>query len=270
LVDGFLGFENKQIEEAAKDPAVKAVVVRIDSPGGTISASDDLLRRLNHLRDGTTPKFQFAGKSAKKPLVVSIGTVAASGGYYIAMAAAQNANDANEKKLFAERSTLTGSIGVYASFPNLKELGDKYGVKFELINAGDIKASGSMFHEMSPQERQPWQDMVLQSYDQFIEVLDTGRPQLNGNLTHELLRPQAYDRVIELAETARPQLNRKLTDELFPPKEIPAYDDKGNRAEKSAGMYTRKRADGGVFTASEAKKYGLIDAIGTVDDAVAE
>jgi protease IV len=238
IMDGLLGYAHQQIEQAAHDDGVKAVVVRVDSPGGSITASDDLLRRLEQLRDGKTPK----NPGPRKPLVVSMGGVCASGGYYISMAAAQDANDLTLPKLFADRSCITGSIGVYASLPNAKGLADKIGVKMELIKAGDIKGSGSPFHDLSPQERQPWQDMVEHSYKQFLGVVEAGRPVLKG----------------------------KLTDPLFPPRPVAKYDDKGVVIEANGGQYTRKLADGGIFTAKEAVDYKLIDAVGTLDDAIAE
>jgi protease IV len=245
IVEGQLSYPHKQIESAAQNSAVKAVVIRIDSPGGTISASDDLHRRLTQLRDGTTPKFQGLGP-IKKPLVVSMGGLAASGGYYIAMPACDGVDPA-AKKLFGERTTVTGSIGVYASFINAEELTKKYGVGMELIKAGAVKGSGSLFFRMTPQERQPWADMVEHAYHQFIDIVEAGRPHLRG----------------------------KLTDDLFPARSIPVYDDRGNVVKDDAGQpktttYTRQRADGGVFTADEALKWGLIDTIGTVEDAIAE
>lgn len=245
IVDGQLSYEHRQIDAAAQNPHVKAVVVRIDSPGGTISASDDLHRRLSQLRDGTTPRFQARGTAAK-PLVASMGGIAASGGYYVSMPAATGATQFS-KKLFAERTTITGSIGVYSSFIQAEELAKKYGVGMELIKAGAVKGSGSWFHRMTPQERQPFADMVDHAYKQFIDVVEAGRPDLRG----------------------------RLTENLFPPKTIPVFDDRGDPVKDDAGnpkttTYTRQRADGGIFTADEALKWGLIDAIGTLDDAVAE
>src|SRR5262249_54005966 len=133
ILEGMTSYARKQIEAAAVDEHVKAVVVRINSPGGSISASDDLYRRLGLLRDGDPEK-----KTTGKPLVASMASLAASGGYYIAMPA---------KHLVAERTTITGSIGVYASFPNVSELAQKWGVKMDVIKRGDVKTSGSMFHE---------------------------------------------------------------------------------------------------------------------------
>jgi protease-4 len=245
IMEGLLTFAHKQIEEAAKDRSVKAVVVRIESPGGTITASDELHRRLVHLRDGTTPKLQEKGTDPK-PLFVSMGSMAASGGYYIAMPAALDPKKPEEKKLFAERTTITGSIGVYAAFPNAAEFAKNHGIEMDMIKAGDVKGSGSLFHKMSPQERQPWEDMVENAYHQFLSVVEEGRPALKG----------------------------KLTEDLFDAKTIPVHDDKGNvvteNGQPKTATYTRKRADGGIFTAQEAKQYGLIDAIGTVEDAAAE
>jgi protease-4 len=244
IMEGALTYSHKQIDKAASDKNVKAVVVRIESPGGTITASDELHRRLVQLRDGTTPKFT-AQSPAAKPLVVSMGNLAASGGYYIAMPAKQTKD---EIKIFAEPTTITGSIGVYASFPDIHKLADKYGVELKMIKAGDIKGSGSMFHEMSPQERQPWDDMVNHAYDRFLGIVADGRP----GLTKDQLR-----------------------NEVTLSGDIPLIDDKGNVIKGDDGKpktapYTRKRADGGIYTAEEAVKFGLVDKVGTVDDAIAE
>jgi protease-4 len=195
---------------------------------------------LQQLRNGTLP--QHAGMPPR-PLIVSMGAVAASGGYYIAMAAAQKeGDDPTPVRIMAERSTITGSIGVYASLPNMKEMGDKVGFRMELIKAGDVKASGSPFHTFTPQERQPWQDMVDHAFRQFVGVVEQGRPALRG----------------------------KLTEPLFEPRPVGKFDDKGNLIEPKVGEFTRKRADGGIFTADEALKFGLIDKIGFLDDAVTE
>jgi protease-4 len=233
LMEGMTSFAEKQIEDAAKDDNVKAVVVRINSPGGSITASDDLFRRLKELRLGNKEK-----ETQPKPLVVSMGSLAASGGYYIAMPA---------QHIVAERSTITGSIGVYASFLNIADLADKYGFRMETIKAGAVKDSGSMFHHMTPQERKIWQDMVDHAYRQFIDVVEEGRPKLKGKLANEVV----------------------ITED------IPALDGKGNPLAENNGKtkkleLTRVRADGGIFTADKAKELGLIDQIGYLDDAIGE
>jgi protease IV len=233
LMEGMINYPLRQIEKAMKDDRVKAVVLRIDSPGGTISASEELHKQLIRMRDGKSVRHPDA---RPKKLVVSMGALAASGGYYIAMPA---------EKLFADRTTLTGSIGVYAALPNVSEMADKVGFKMELIKAGAIKASGSPFHELTPQERQPWQEMVDHAYERFLDVVAEGRPAL----------PKASLREVLYVE------------------EILGRDDKGNVKRDWWGLphkalYSRYRADGGTFTADQAKQYGLVDAIGDLEDAV--
>lgn len=234
LMEGMTRYYVKQIEQAAKDERVKVIVVRIDSPGGTVTASEEIHRQLTQLRDG---KLRKHPDSKPKKIFISMGAIAASGGYYIAMPG---------EKIYAESTTLTGSIGVYASLPNVSEFINKHGVKFELIKAGGIKASGSPFHELTPQERQPWQDMVDAAYDHFLEVVQGGRPKL----TKAMLR-----------------------DDVLLREMIAVRDDKGNARRDWLGQplradYVRYRADGGTFTAKEALKHGLVDEIGTLEDAV--
>jgi protease-4 len=173
IMEGLLSYAEKQIDEAGKDDRVKAVVVRINSPGGSITASDGLHKRLSDLRDGNPDR-----KWKAKPLVVSMGSLAASGGYYIAMPA---------KHVVAERTTITGSIGVYAALPNVTDLADKWGVKLEVIKAGKMKDSGSMFKQMTPEERQVWENLVEHAYHQFLAVVEEGRPQLKGQLQKEFV-----------------------------------------------------------------------------------
>jgi protease-4 len=231
IIEGLDGYYNRQIDQAAQDKDVKAVVLRINSPGGTITASDDLYRRVRELRDGSPSK-----KTDARPVVVSMGSMAASGGYYIAMPA---------KHLFAERSTITGSIGVYASFPNVSRLADKYGVQMNTVKAGEVKNSGSMFHAMTAEERQLWQDMVDHAFRQFQSVVEEGRPNLKGKLREVVIDKAIPDRD-EKGEIVR----------------------EGGRAKQV--KYVRRRADGGIFTADEAKRFGLIDQIGYLEDAIDE
>jgi protease-4 len=230
IMEGLLNYAHKQINQAAHDDHVKAVVLRINSPGGSITASDDLHRRLVSLRDGDPGK-----KTKPKPLYVSMGSVAASGGYYVAMPG---------KVLFAEPSTITGSVGVYASLPNVKQLADTYGVKFNTIKAGEIKDSGSPFGELTPKERQVWQDMVDDAYLQFLQVVEKGRP---------ALAPKTKN-------GPRPLLERFEVKPLRP-------DPKAPRQTPDV-PYTRYRADGGIFTADRAKELGLVDQLGGLDGAI--
>jgi protease-4 len=222
-MEGFLDFVHRQIHQAARDAKVKAVVVRINSPGGTITASDDLYRRLAEVRTGNPSK-----DYDPKPLVCSMGGIAASGGYYIAMPA---------RPIFAERSSVTGSIGVYAAFPNLKELSEKIGFSMETIKQGEIKDSGSPFKKMTEKEHQVWQDMVDHSYQQFLQVVESGRTELKGKLLESFM--------------------------VEPVRAGPSVAGK-----PQPGPYPRYRADGGIFTADKALELKLVDQIGTLDDAI--
>jgi protease-4 len=224
IMEGMTGFARKEIDKAAADDEVKAVVLRVNSPGGTITASDDLHRRLIELRDGNREK-----KHAAKPLVVSMASLAASGAYYISM---------TSHDLLAEPTTLTGSIGVYAALPNITELGQKIGFKMIVIKAGQVKDSGSPFHEMTPHEQELWQDMVDHSYAAFQRVVEVGRPKLQGQLL----------KTISIKE------------------DLPVRTEKGQTTKHIE--YERYRADGGIFTADQAKEFGLIDGIGYLEDAI--
>jgi protease-4 len=164
-----------------------------------------------------------------------MGSLAASGGYYAAMPA---------EYIFAERTTITGSIGVYAAFPNVAGLATRYGVSMNVIKAGDIKDSGSMFHDMTAPERQVWQDMVDGAYDQFLEVVGKGRPKLKDKLTEII--PETRKEIMDRNGAG------KVIEEDGKPKMV---------------SFFRRRADGGIFTAKEALAYGLIDEIGYLEDA---
>ena len=221
IMEGTLGYVYKQIEQAAKDKQVKAIVLRINSPGGSITASDELHRKLTELTKGNSSK-----KYDAKPIVVSMGSLAASGGYYVAMPA---------QVIYAEKTTMTGSIGVYGSFLDVHKAAETYGVTMRVIKAGEIKDSGSPFKEMSDKEKQVWQEMINESYGQFLHVVETGRPKLKGEL---LVRFKVVP---------------------FAP---------GGDETIAAKPHDRYLADGGVYGAETALKKGLIDEIGTLDDAI--
>jgi len=223
IMEGALSHVQKQIEQAAKDNSVKSVVLRINSPGGSITASDELYRRLIELRDGNPKK-----KYAPKPLVVSMASLAASGGYYVAMPGQQ---------IFAEASTLTGSIGVYAALPNISGFAKKYEFGFNTIKAGDIKDSGSMFKEMSTEEYAVWQSMINQAYIQFTDLVVKHREQIE----HKPLTKKFAYTVVKVPGL---KLDRELPDTV-----------------------QRNIADGGIWTAKEALALKLIDFIGTQEDA---
>lgn len=143
----------RQLREAQKDD-VKAVVIRINSPGGSAAASQEIRDEVVKLK-----------KSGKK-VVVSMGDVAASGGYWVASAA---------DKIVANPATITGSIGVIMQFSNMTELYDKIGIKPITIKSKPFKDIGSPAREMTETERQILQGMVDDIYAQFIKVVSEGR-----------------------------------------------------------------------------------------------
>jgi protease-4 len=143
-----------QIERLDRDASVKAVVVRLDSPGGGVAASQEIYEALRKLHDD------------KKPVVASFAGVAASGAYYVACAA---------DSIVSNPGTLTGSIGVIMSFPNTEELFRKVGLHFEVIKTGKFKDVGSMWRPMTPDERELLQNVLSNVYDQFVDAIVDGR-----------------------------------------------------------------------------------------------
>ena len=236
LLEGMNGYAEKQIEQAARDSHVKAVVVRINSPGGSVTSADDLYHRLTRLRDGDSNK----GTSAKK-IVASMDSVAASGGYYIAMPASH---------IYAERTTLTGSIGVYASFFDMSGLNKEYHLlNVTYIKRGVVKASGNPFYKMTDEEYAMWDDMVGHAYDQFLDVVKEGRG----------------DRLTKTKDLTATVIDEKRKVPFNQP------DDAQHMVTKIKEVhYTRQLADGGVWTADKAKEFGLIDDIGYLEDAPQE
>jgi protease IV len=143
------------LRQAGQDTSVVAVVLEVNSPGGGVTASDEMHQSILDFR-----------KNTGKPVVVSMGDVAASGGYYIATAA---------DRIIASETTLTGSLGVIFKFNNYAEAADKYGIKQLVVKSGKYKDIGNAFHEMKPEEREIVQSIVDESYNEFVEVISEGR-----------------------------------------------------------------------------------------------
>jgi len=144
----------RQIHDAQEDASVKAVVLRINSPGGSAPASQELGTEIKKMR------------SSGKIVVASMGDVAASGGYWVA---------AVTDKIYANPATLTGSIGVYIPYANWEELYKKIGIRQEKIKSGPHKDILSPEREMTPEERAIIQAMVDELYNQFVTVVAEGR-----------------------------------------------------------------------------------------------
>jgi protease IV len=142
-----------EISRYASDEAVKAIILRVDSPGGGVGPSQEIYREVIKAR-------------GKKKVVTSMGSVAASGGYYIACAS---------DLIFANPGTITGSIGVVMQFSSFEELLKKIGVKGVVIKSGEHKDIGSPFREMTPQERVLMQEVLDKVHQQFIQAVAEGR-----------------------------------------------------------------------------------------------
>ncbi len=182
----------KALKAFGENDRIKAVVVRVDSPGGGVAPSQEIYEAISTLK-------------TKKKVVASMGSLAASGGYYIACAA---------DKIYANPGTLTGSIGVVMQVPNLSGVLKWAGVEMNTITSGKLKDSGSPFRAMSEDERKYFEDILTDVHRQFIDAVARGR-----------------------------QLK---------PEEVEPY------------------ADGRVFSGRQAKEWKLVDALGGIEQAVAE
>jgi protease-4 len=181
-----------RLRELVDDDTVKGVLLSINSPGGTVGASKELYEAVKEL-------------GSKKPVVVSMLDQATSGGYYAASAAT---------KIYANPGSLTGSIGVILSGVNAKELLDRVGIQAKTIKTGPYKDLFSPFRDLSEPERQLLQDLLQDTYQEFISDVSKGR---------------------------------KMDLEVI-----------------------RRLADGRIYTGKQAKENGLVDALGTLDEAIVD
>lgn len=182
----------KQLRQAEEDSDVKALVLRVDSPGGTVAASEEIASYVKH---------------ADLPVVVSIGDVGASGAYMVSSQA---------DSIFALPGSAVGSIGVISEIPNVSGLLNKIGVDFQVITAGELKDTGSPYRSLTTTEKALIKGQVDQAYQQFIDIVAAGRSK---------------------------QLKKADVEKL---------------------------ATGWAWNGDEAKKLGLVDKIGTYQDALDE
>ena len=143
----------EQLKKFAKDDSVKAIVLRINSPGGGVGPSQEIYEEVRKL-------------SGKKVVVASMGALAASGGYYIACAA---------QKIYANPGTITGSIGVIMQFVNVKDLIEKIGLKGMVVKSGAFKDIGSPVRDMRPEERELLQSVIDNVHSQFVGAVAESR-----------------------------------------------------------------------------------------------
>ncbi len=175
----------EHLQRAAEDENVKAVVLEVDSPGGGVTASDVLWREVKRLRSETG-----------KPVVVSMGSVAASGGYYVSVAA---------DRIYAQPTTVTGSIGVLMSLVNAQGLMEKVGLESLLVKSAEHKDLGSPFREMTPEERAILQGVVDHLFTRFKTLVAEGR-----GLSAEQVEAVADGRIL----TAQQALDAGLIDKI--------------------------------------------------------
>ena len=143
------------LDQAADDESVRAIVIEVNSPGGGVTASALMHESIMEFKENTG-----------KPVVVSMADTAASGGYYIATAA---------DEILANETTLTGSLGVVIPLLNFSEAADNYGVTQKYITSGEFKAMGSSWKDLTPEEREIFQSIVDEDYEEFVEVIVEGR-----------------------------------------------------------------------------------------------
>jgi len=180
----------EELKDYSKDASVKAIVLRINSPGGAVAPAQEIYNEILKVKE-------------KKKVIASMGAVAASGGYYIAAPA---------DRIVANAGTLTGSIGVIMELPNVSGLMEKIGIQTQVIKSGRHKDLASVFKSLTPQEREILQAVLDDVHDQFIEAVSEAR-------------------------------NMKFED-------------------------IKKLADGRIFTGKKALELGLIDELGSMEDAI--
>lgn len=144
-----------QLEQVKEDETVKAVMLKVNSPGGGVVESAEIYDQITEIQEETG-----------KPFYVSMGAMAASGGYYIAAPA---------EKIFVNRETLTGSIGVIMQSVNYGELAERYGVDFVTIKSGPYKDIMSPTRDMTDEERALLEEMLDDSYQNFVDIIVEGR-----------------------------------------------------------------------------------------------
>lgn len=181
----------RQFKKYREDKSIKAIVLRINTPGGGVAASQEMYEEIKKTRD------------SGKPVIVSFASLAASGGYYAACGGSI---------IVSNPGSLTGSIGVIMSFVTIQELAKKLGIDETTIKSGELKDAGSPFRYPTEKDKEYFQDIVDDSYQQFLDVVSKERKIPMENL--------------------------------------------------------KKIANGRVFTGNQAKDLGLVDSIGTFEDAI--
>lgn len=207
-----------EIKAYVKDPSIKALILRVDSPGGAVAPSQEIYEEVKKA-------------ASKKKVIVSMGSVAASGGYYISAPA---------NRIIANPGTLTGSIGVIMEIPNIEGLMNKIGVKTEVIKSGRHKDIASVFRKMGKEERLILQGVLDDVHEQFIKAVSEGR-----NMHFDDVKELADGRIF----TGKQALAAGLVDELG------NLEDAINVAAKLAGI------KGEPEVVSKKERFSIIDVL---------
>jgi protease-4 len=162
----------EELTKAEEDEDLKAIVLRINSPGGTVTASDIVYHEIRQFK-----------KKRNIPIIASIMDLGTSGGYYVAVAA---------NKIVVHPSTITGSVGVIMVSLNGQGLLEKIGVEANTIASGPKKSMGSPFRSMTDEEKAVFQNIIDSMYDQFVTVVDDGRPNLDKGEVRRLADGRIY------------------------------------------------------------------------------
>ncbi len=156
----------KHLEQANEDKSVKAIILYVDSPGGSVFASDEIALKVGEM---------------EKPIIAGMGSLAASGGYYVS---------APTDEIWASPHTLTCSIGVISQFLNVEGFAEEYGVTAITVKSGQFKDTGNPFREFTEADEALWQAIVNEAYAAFVKVVADGR-----NMNEEAVRALADGRV---------------------------------------------------------------------------
>lgn len=200
------------LKKCLKDPSIKAVILRLDTPGGVVAPVQEMTEIIMKLRD------------KGKVVVASQGSVSASGGYYLACAC---------DKIVTNPGTITGSIGVILQMPSLEGLAEKVGIGLRVIKSGGMKDSGSPFRTLTPNEEAVLLEMVMDTYDQFLQTVIKSR---------------------SAAVRATLATSRGIQETSISDGEVQEF--------------IKSKADGRIFNGAQAVRWGMADQLGSLDDAV--
>jgi protease-4 len=238
---------NFQIHKMDRNPLVKALVLRIDSPGGEVGPVQEIVDEIK--------KFKESDKGPR-PVVASFGGVAASGGYYIACAA---------DRIISNPGALTGSIGVIMEFPVAEELLKKVGIKYVVVKSGKFKDTGNFARAMSADELAQVQNTVDDVYQQFLDVVWTGRrlalrdavARRTGRAVKKVKDHEAMSALRAVADgrvlSGRQALEAGLVDELG------NFEDAREEAARLAGLPVRAP----IITSRPPRRSGWLDLLGS-------